>query len=64
MSTEYYSARYLDVLRLGEGFNDRFDEMSVQEDGYGAGLLKRMGQAFLSQSVVGGYDRHTLRNAT
>lgn len=40
MSAEYYSARYLDVLRLGEGLNDRFDEMSVQEDGRGIGLLQ------------------------
>jgi len=43
---------YLDILGLGERFDNRFDEMAVKEDGDGVGLLQGMSKTFLSKSVV------------
>jgi len=50
----------LNVLRLLERVDELGEEMRVEENELGVGLLKRMHQTLFAESVVGGDDGHRL----
>jgi hypothetical protein len=49
---------YFNILGLGERFDDRLDEVTVQEDGDGVRLLQGVSKALLSERVIGSNNRN------